>query len=156
MITLHVVIAIALFGQFLDQTDSHKGQTLTTCTLLGGVTEAVIDVRRADKTQPTYDVVVEFDGTKADCPLRDDAMPETANCGKKVAVRSGTQDKSTEHIAIFATPSKISITLSEKGHRIATQVFEPIYESYYPNGKDCPPEHLFWRAEWLIPGESER
>jgi hypothetical protein len=62
MIIWSCLLALASVGQFIDQENSQKGQSLKVCTLIACVTEAVIEIQRADKLQADYDLVVEFDG----------------------------------------------------------------------------------------------
>lgn len=135
------------FAQFNGQ-PVDKGQHLRTCTLLGSVTEAVIDVQRADKQVSTYDVLIEFDGIKIQCPFNRDVSPEVANCGTRVKV--ALRDSAVEHIAVFGTPSKITVALSENGKEVAKRSFKPDYKEYFPNGSDCPPGYMFWRTLWTI------
>jgi len=168
MIILPSLLAIASLDQFIDQGNAYKGQSLKTCTLLGCVTEAVVDIRRADLERPDYDIVVEFDGKKQGCkrPVSEDVSPEVPNCGDAVRLvhreipcdqRSNRNcdlmPKIEEHLAIFGTPATITVTLFQDGKEVATATMQPNYRAVFPNGRDCDGECKSWRTLWTIPGE---
>ncbi len=139
------------------------------CTLLACRTEAVVDIRRADLETPNYEVLVEFDNIKQRCvlPKSEDVSPEVANCGdvvrlvhRPVPCKPSQDERSCvltpkveEHLAIFATPETITVTLFQDGKVIGTGTMHPIYASRFPNGKECDEGCKSWRTIWTIPGE---
>ncbi len=169
MIVLPFLLTVASLSQFINETNAQKGQSLRTCARAGCVTEAVIDIRRADLERPDYEVLVEFDKVKQRCTLstNEDVSPEVPNCGDQVRLVlravpcTSSQDekkcaltpKIEEHLVIFATPAKIKVTLFQEGKEIVVDTLHPIYKSHLPYGEDCESGCKFWRTVWTIPGE---
>jgi hypothetical protein len=139
------------------------------CTLLGCLSEAVIEVRRKDDVVPDYKITVEFDDKSISCEPSPQEIyaPEMANCGANVLARlrevahcaqpdfpchlGGPNGQIEEHIAIIGTsPKLIKITLSKGDKTVAAKSFSPEYASQFPNGKDCPDECKNWRVAWLL------
>jgi hypothetical protein len=166
---LTVLLIVASLGQFFNETDLSKAQSLKTCTLLGCLSEAQIDIRRTDGGLPDYDVLVTFDQKTIACKISDvlNVMdgPEVPNCEDRIRLvfrprqcfgdddgcsHSGKPNRGEEHLSVFGTPQSIRLTLSRSGKIITSKSFTPAYKSSFPNGKECPSECKNWSTIWYV------